>query len=119
VHAYNFSFGGQQDEPPELDETPPELEEPVPELDECAPELDELLPEPELDAPTPELDVPPEPDPPPELDEVIGSAEPSRSPMATKPLQPAVVDKTTPTAASADVESETKVRVMAGSSLDT
>jgi hypothetical protein len=100
---------GQHDPPPELeeeptpelddDELPPELVEP-PELDELPPGPEELPPE--LDEPAPELDE---------------SAEASSCPICSwAPLQPAVVERATPTTVSADVESEMKVRVMAVSS---
>ena len=69
----------------------------------------------------PELDVPAELDvPPPEPDEDVLPEASGKSPMAMKlPLQPAVVEATIPTAASAEVESETSVRVMTGSLSDT
>ena len=126
-------MAGQHHPPPELDdvapeleEIPPELEELAPELDdECPPEPDEVPPELVLEAVTPELDAPPELEPapeldvmPPEPDDVTGSVELSRSPIVMNPpLQPAVVERITPTAASAPKESETNVRVMAASSL--
>ena len=76
---------------------------------------------PELDEATPELDVPAELVlPPPDPDEDGAPDASGKSPMVTKlPLQPAVVEATMPTAAITDVESETRVRVMTGSSLDT
>lgn len=76
---------------------------------------------PELDALTPELDVPAELEvPPPEPDEDVLPEASGKSPIAMKlPLQPAVVETTIPTAASAEVESETRVRFMTGSSSDT
>src|SRR5260370_41252406 len=104
-----FQVAGQHEPPPELEELPPELDDELPpELVE-PPELDELPPGPE--------ELPPElEEPAPALDE---SVEASSCPICScAPLQPAVVERTTPTAVSADVESETKVRVMAISSAD-
>ena len=68
---------------------------------------------------TPELEVPPELDGLPELDvlppvpdeELLPDAS-GKSPMSTNPpLHPGVVDRTTPTAASAAVESKTEGRI--------
>jgi hypothetical protein len=94
VHESVCQPAGQQLPPPELDELPPELDVLPPEPEELPPELDVL---------------------PPELDEVDASM---FCPIVTKlSLHPAAVDTTTPTAASAEVESETNVRVMARGSL--
>jgi hypothetical protein len=96
---------GQHEPPPDPDELPPELDELAPEL-ELPPELDEL------DEFPPELDeLLPEPD---EAGESVAAS--PFSPIATAPLQPALVDTTKPTAVNADAENEAKLRVMSGSS---
>jgi hypothetical protein len=104
--------------PPELDELPLEPDELPPELDELPLELDELPPE--LDVlPSEPDELPPEPDDPlpPEPDEGDESPEASAPfvPIATKaPLQPAIMDASTPKEASADAERETKVEIIKG-----
>jgi hypothetical protein len=117
LHEYWVQLAGQHDAPPELEEMPPELDEPAPEPEERPPEPEEL-PELELDGLTPELDPLPELiGPPPEPDKVTGALEPSRSPIGMNvPLQPAVVQTTTPAAVRAKEERETNVRVMTASS---